>query len=71
MLDVIFGEDSARARTRNMAGNLSSLRRLAHNLIKADEDYPKWGPKKRKFAATHNPDYLMKLLGKSLTNLGA
>jgi predicted transposase YbfD/YdcC len=71
VLDVIFGEDAVRARTRNMAGNLSSLRRLTLNLLKADDEDPKWGPKRKRFEATHTPAYLKKLLGKSLANLGA
>lgn len=63
VLDVVFGEDSSRARTRNAASNLSSLRRLCHNLIKKEEQYAKWSVKKRKFAASQNPDYLERLLG--------
>ena len=63
VLDVVFGEDAARARTRNAAGNLSTLRRLAQNLLKTSERYPKWTVKKRKFAASQNPDYLLELLG--------
>ncbi len=63
VLDVVFGEDSSRARTRNAASNLSSLRRLAHNLIKKEEQYAERSVKKRKFAASQNPDYLERLLG--------
>jgi len=63
VLDVVFGEDRSRARQRNAAANLSSVRRLAHNLIKREEQYGEWSVKKRKFAASQNPDYLRKLLG--------
>ena len=63
VLDVIFGEDAARARTKNAAGNLSSLRRLAINLIKSEEQYSDWAIKKRRLAAGLDPDYLEKLLG--------
>jgi hypothetical protein len=70
VLDVIFGEDGARARTRNMVGNLSSLRRLMLNLLKADDEHPEWGPKRKRFEATHTPAYLTRLLGKDLNNLG-
>ena len=34
VLDVTFREDESRARQRYAAQNLSSLRRLAHNVIK-------------------------------------
>lgn len=37
VLDVIFGEDAVRARTKNAADNLSSLRRLALNLFKTEK----------------------------------
>jgi predicted transposase YbfD/YdcC len=63
VLDVVFGEDRARARTKNGAMNLSALRRLSQNLIKAEDQYSKWSVKKRKFAASQNPKYLEKLLG--------
>ena len=65
VLDVVFGEDAARARTRNAASNLSTLRRLAQNLIKVtpSEKYGKWTVRKRKLAATHDRSYLAELLG--------
>ena len=63
VLDVVFGEDRSRARERNAAANLSSVRRLAHNLIKREEKYGEWSVKKRKFAAAQDPNYLLKLLG--------
>lgn len=63
VLDVVFGEDAARARTKNAAGNLSSLRRLALNLIKKEEQYSDWAVKKRRLAASLDSDYLEKLLG--------
>jgi hypothetical protein len=65
VLDVVFGEDRSRARERNAAANLSSVRRLAHNLIKKEEQYGEWSVKKRKFAASQNPEYLLKLLGQN------
>jgi predicted transposase YbfD/YdcC len=68
VLDIVFGEDRARARTRNGATNLSAMRRLCQNLIKREEQYSKWSVKKRKFAASQDPKYLEKLLG---LNLGA
>jgi len=63
VLDVVFGEDRSRARQRNAAANLSSVRRFALNLIKEEEQYGEWSVKKRKFAASQNPEYLLKLLG--------
>ncbi|MCP5115621.1 MAG: transposase, partial [bacterium] len=63
VLDVIFGEDAARARTKNAAGNLSSLRRLALNLIKNEKKYSDWSVKRRRFAAGIDPDYMAALLG--------
>jgi predicted transposase YbfD/YdcC len=65
VLDVVFGEDAARARTKNAASNLSTLRRLAQNLIKMtpSEKYAKWTVRKRKLAATHDRSYLAELLG--------
>lgn len=68
VLDVVFGEDAARARTKNAAANLSTLRRLAQNLIKVtpNEKYAKWTVRKRKLAATHDRTYLAELLGLKL-----
>jgi len=63
VLDVMFGEDRSRARTRNGASNLSSMRRLSHNLIKNEKQYSKWTVKKRKLAACHKPEYLEALIG--------
>ena len=63
VLDVVFGEDRSRARERNSGANLSSVRRLAHNLIKNEKQYGEWSVKKRKFAASQDPEYLLKLLG--------
>jgi predicted transposase YbfD/YdcC len=65
VLDVVFGEDAARTRKTNAPANLSSLRRLAHNLIKVTptERYKKWTVRKRKLAATHDRAYLADLLG--------
>jgi predicted transposase YbfD/YdcC len=63
VLDVVFGEDRSRARERNAGANLSSVRRLAHNLIKNEKQYGEWSVKKRKLAASQDPEYLLKLLG--------
>jgi len=65
VLDVVFGEDAARARTRNAAANLSTLRRLSMNLLKvtSTEKYKNWTMKRRRRAASHDPHYLANLLG--------
>ncbi|MCF6311936.1 MAG: ISAs1 family transposase [Verrucomicrobiales bacterium] len=63
VLDVIFGEDAVRARTKNAAGNLSSLRRLALNLFKTEEKYSDWSIKRRRLAAGIDTDYMAALLG--------
>ena len=61
-LDVTFHEDDSRARTRNAAQNLASLRRIALNLIKKDRSKNDTMRGKR-FAAALDPDFLLHLLG--------
>jgi len=67
VLDVVFGEDASRARTRNAGANLSMLRRLSLNLLKVTptEKYKKWTMKRRRSAANADPDYLASLAGLS------
>ena len=60
---MVFGEDAARARTRNAAANLSQVRRLAINLIKTEGQCSEWAVKKRRLAASLDLEYLEKLLG--------
>ncbi len=62
VLDVSFGEDQSRARTRHAAENLSTLRRLAMNLLKKDTT-KKRGLKARQLNAAWDHNYLAHLLG--------
>jgi len=63
-LDVIFGEDACRARTENAACNLSTLRRLALNMLKTTGagKYEKWTIPKKRMAANKDEAYLTRLL---------
>ena len=60
-LDVSFGEDQSRARTRHAATNLATLRRLALNLLRADRASSKSLHRKRLRAAL-DPNYLANLI---------
>lgn len=61
-LDVTFREDDSRARTRNAAQNVASLRRIALNLIRKDRSQ-KCSQKAKRIAAALDPDFLKHLLG--------
>jgi predicted transposase YbfD/YdcC len=61
-LDVTFGEDRSRARTKNAAQNLATLRRLALNLIKKTPVL-KCSARQRRLFAALDRQYLLKLLG--------
>lgn len=61
-MDVIFGEDQSRARSRYGAQNLATLRRLALNLLKNDKTRNLPIRRKRMLAAI-NHKYLKALLG--------
>lgn len=61
-LDVVFREDDSRARTKNAAQNVASLRRIALNLIKKDCTV-KASQKAKRLAAALDPDFLKHLLG--------
>lgn len=61
-LDVTFGEDDSRARTKNAAQNMAILRRAALNLIKKDRS-TKDTIRGKRFAAALDPDFLLHLLG--------
>jgi len=61
-LDVTFGEDDNRARTKNAAQNLATLRRIALNLVKKDRSI-KDTVRGKLFAAALDPDFLRHLLG--------
>ncbi len=59
-LDVTFREDACRARAGFAAENLSTLRKLALQIIKSQKD--KLSLKKRRVKASYNTDYLAKLI---------
>ena len=59
-LDVTFGEDASRVRTKNAPENLNVMRKLA--LRKVAKDDSKLSKKKRRFKADINIQYLEKLL---------
>ena len=66
VLDVVWREDESRARAGNAAENLSTLRRLAHNLIKAEDPESKKSVRMRTLRANWDPEYLLKLIGVEL-----
>lgn len=61
-LDVTFGEDDARARTKNAAQNMATLRRIALNLIKKDRSR-KGSIRAKRYIAAIDHDFLQHLLG--------
>lgn len=61
VLDVVFGEDQARARTEQAAENLAAMRRLAVNLLRRDK-LCKRSIKGKLMRAAIDPDYLRHLL---------
>ncbi len=61
-LDVVFREDDNRARTKNAAQNIASLRRIALNLIRKDTTM-KASQKNKRIAAALDPEFLKYLLG--------
>jgi predicted transposase YbfD/YdcC len=61
-LDVTFGEDQSRARTKYAAQNLATLRRIALNILKKDNSKKLPVRRKRMFAALDD-NYLKNLLG--------
>jgi len=61
-LDVTFREDDSRARTRNAAQNLATLRRITLNLIKKDRT-KNCSLRAKRYLASIDPDFLKLLLG--------
>lgn len=62
VLDVGFREDESRLRDRNAAANLSVIRKIAINLVKADKTQ-KGSIKGRRKAAGWDNDYMQKIIG--------
>jgi predicted transposase YbfD/YdcC len=61
-LDVTFGEDSSRVRTRNAAQNLSRLKRITLNLLKLAPPTKANSIKSKRFVAALDHQYLLKVL---------
>lgn len=61
-LDVTFGEDQSRAREKNAAQNLATLRRIALNLAKKNTS-SKLPIRRKLIKAALNTDFLIELLG--------
>jgi predicted transposase YbfD/YdcC len=61
-LDVTFGEDRSRARTKNAAQNLATLRRIALNLCKKNQR-KKVSLRQKRILAALDPTFLEELLG--------
>lgn len=61
-LDVIFREDHSRARTKNAAQNLATLRRITLNLIKKNTR-PKVSQRQKRIFAALDTAFLEELLG--------
>lgn len=61
-MDVIFNEDQSRARTKNAAQNLATLRRTVLNILKKD-DTPKLSMRRKRTKAALDESFLAKLLG--------
>jgi predicted transposase YbfD/YdcC len=66
VLDMTWREDESRARAGEAAQNLSSMRRLAHNLIKTEDPDSKKSIRMRTKIANWDTDYLLKLIGVKL-----
>ncbi len=66
VLDMTWREDESRARAGDAAQNLSSMRRLAHNLIKTEDPDSKKSIRMRTKIANWDTDYLLKLIGVKL-----
>ncbi len=63
VLDVVFREDDARARCGDAAQNLSTLRRIALNLLKTETAKPKEPIRGKRIYAALDPSYLEAILG--------
>ncbi len=63
VLDVVFREDDARARCGDAAQNLSTLRRIALNLLKTEKAKPKEPIRGKRIYAALDPSYLESIIG--------
>ena len=63
VLDVVFREDQCRARSGDAAQNLSTLRRMALNLLKTEITKPKEPIRGKRIYAALDPAYLESIIG--------
>lgn len=63
VLDVVFREDQSRARSGDCAQNLSTLRRLALNLLKTEPSKAKEPIRGKRIYAVLDQDYLESIIG--------
>lgn len=61
-LDVVFGEDSSRIRSRNGAANLTQVRKLALSLLKLEQSRPGKSIAMKRKRAGWEPDYAFTIL---------
>lgn len=61
VLDVAFGEDQSSIRAGHAARNMATVRRLALNLLKQEENLSV-GAKNKRLRAGWDQDYLQKVL---------
>lgn len=66
VLDMAFDEDRSRAREKNAAENLSTLRRWSINVIKSEKAHGKESVKARRKLAGWDESYLVKLFTSNL-----
>lgn len=63
VLDVVFREDQSRVRCGDAAQNFSTLRRIAHNLLKTETAKPKEPIRGKRIFAALDPAYLESIIG--------
>lgn len=61
-LDVVFGEDKSRIRSRNGAANLTQVRKLALSLLKLEQSRPGKSIARKRKIAGWEPDYAFTIL---------
>lgn len=62
VLDMTFREDASRIRNGNAAENMSTLRKVAINLLKQEKSKPKLSVKRKRFEAILDEGYLDKII---------
>jgi predicted transposase YbfD/YdcC len=62
VMDVVFAEDSSRARTDHAPENMATLRRMALNLIKSEKSQSKLSIRRKRLMAGWDTRYLEKIL---------